>query len=315
MISVIVPMYNSSAYIDECLTALTGQTEKDLEVILVDDCSRDDTVGKARKYPFKIIELKQRLFPGQVRNYGAKNSSGGILLFLDADILLKPDSVERIKSRVLGPATDLFFGSYTRNTPAAGYFSRFQNLISAFRYSKLPQTANFTLSHFCAIKRDVFESVGGYNEKMFYYEDIELGNRLTRKGYLCKCDPGLEVTHLKTYSHSSLVSEYFRKAAAMAGYLKDKDLFAGIKYNGWPFSLKAAAVSSLALLTSFFLIKSSFAFFIFSLSAYFIFVSPFLWYTFRDRGPYFALKSFFVIIEVFTAAFAGMAAGLFSLAR
>lgn len=309
-ISVIIPMYNASGCIESCLSAVLKQTANDLEILLIDDCSTDDTVQKAEKYPFKIIKLEKRLTPAQVRNYGAKNASGNIIVFVDADVVLKPDSVEEIVRAMSRPDTDSVFGIYAEDTPQAGFFSQFQNLLIIYRYKRLPRTTDITCSFFFAIKKSVFEAVGGYNEEMSYYEDIEIGKRLTREGYHCKFDPDLEVTHLKYYNNLSLIKDYFKKSAEAGSYIKREGFSRKVKNNAWPLSIKIAALSGLCSLFSVILIKITLIPLLLFFCIYNVSAASLLFYLVRVRNLAFGLKSYVILFEIYPAFFAGLSYGI-----
>ncbi len=105
-ISVVVPCFNVTAYLDECMEHLLGQTIgiENLEIILVDDASTDN--GATRKlvlqyekeYPDTIIVvlLEQNLRQGGARNTGISYASGEYLVFCDADDWMKLDALEHI---------------------------------------------------------------------------------------------------------------------------------------------------------------------------------------------------------------------------
>lgn len=303
-------MYNASAYIENCLSGISKQTTKDFEVILVDDSSTDDTIQKAKEYPFKILELKERGRPARARNYGAKNASGNILVFVDADVVLKPNSIEKITSVMFEPGTDVISGVYTENTPQTNFFSQLQNLILIYRYSKPPKFVTFTNSSFCAIRRDVFESIGGYDEKMPYYEDIEIGRRLIQKGYRCKLDPELKVTHLKYFSHLGLLRDYFKKTAVSGVYFRRGSFLKKLKGENVPASIKIAGISSGFILLSLGLIKiSAIPLLVFS-SIYFVSIAPLLVFLIKIRNLCFGLKSYFVCFEIFLVSHFGLAYGI-----
>ncbi|MEW6407088.1 MAG: glycosyltransferase [Patescibacteria group bacterium] len=301
-ISIITPMYNASSYIESYFLGVSCQTIKDFEVILVDDCSTDDTILKAKKYPFKIIEIKERQAPAKVRNYGAKNSSCDVLIFVDADIVLEPDSIEKIIESISEPGVDAVSGIYSKNIPRANFFSELQNLIPIYRLLKVPKYTNFINSAFCAIRRNVFEDVGGYDEKMSYYEDIDFGHRLIEKGYKIKFDPNLRVTHLKYYSHLSLLSDYFKKVTASAVY-KRLYLQRKIKNDELPKSLKIAGIAVGFAFLSLFFIKISVIPFMLCLSVYSIAISPLLWFLIKNKNLIFGLKSYFACFEIFLVSF------------
>lgn len=314
-VSVIIPMYNASGCIESCLSAVSKQTAGDLEVLLIDDCSTDDTVQKAQKYPFKMIRTEKRVSPAKVRNYGAKNASGDILVFVDADVMLKPDSVEKIVGAISGPGTDSVFGMYEEATPQAGFFSQFQNLFIVYRYERLPRSTDITCSFFFAIKKSVFEAIGGYNEEMSYYEDIDLGKRLAREGYHCKFDPNLKVAHLKHYDHLGLIKDYIKKSAEVGLYIKREGFSRKVKDNAWPLSIKIAALSGLCLLFSISLVKITFIPFLLFFGIYNVSIAPFLSYLVKSKDLLFGIRSYIVLFEIYPAFLAGLSYGILKRGR
>ena len=70
-VSIIIPMHNATDYIEKCLSGISRQSVENIEVILVDDSSTDDTVKKAEKYGFRIVVLKNGGNPSKARNFGA----------------------------------------------------------------------------------------------------------------------------------------------------------------------------------------------------------------------------------------------------
>lgn len=90
-ISVIIPCYNSERYIEFCIKKLEEQTFKDFEVIVVDDCSTDNTLALLEKIKLnttlylKIVHLEKNSGPGVARNKGIENANGNYLAFCDSD--------------------------------------------------------------------------------------------------------------------------------------------------------------------------------------------------------------------------------------
>jgi len=309
-LSIIVPMHNGSDYIEECLNGILSQTVKNLEVILVDDCSTDDTLKKAERYPFRVISLKKRTRVSHARNYGAKNSRGKILIFVDADVVLPPDAIQRLISALSKPNTDAVSGIYYEDIPQDNFFSQFINLFVIFRYTKPPEFITFIFNCFCAIKREAFEAVGGYNENIAYYEDVEIGHKLTNKGFYCRLDPDIKVIHVKYYSHLSLLLGYFRKAVFGGAYYRDIGSLNALKDDTLPLSIKVASVSAMLMLISLVLAKISLLCFLLFLGVYSISLLPLLFYLIRTRNLIFALKSFFFCFEFFLVCQFGFIWGL-----
>src|SRR5262245_49082716 len=91
-ITVILPVYNGSAFLGRCLTALTASDYPSFDCIVVNDGSIDGSVGIARKFPVRVLDLAGGPFgPAYARNRGAEAARGKILFFVDADVILVPD--------------------------------------------------------------------------------------------------------------------------------------------------------------------------------------------------------------------------------
>jgi glycosyltransferase involved in cell wall biosynthesis len=115
-VSIIVPFRNEAPYLPLFLHSLEQQTFKNFEVVLLDDASTDAGLSIVRDWCVKD-ERRRRWFteevcsggnPGVLRNYGARVSRGEVLVFLDADMILFPDTLERLVRPILNgvvPAT------------------------------------------------------------------------------------------------------------------------------------------------------------------------------------------------------------------
>ena len=97
-VSIVVPVYNSSKYLDECIKSICNQTHKNLEIILIDDGSTDDSKEICRSYANndKRIKFYSRKNSGvsNTRNFGISNATGDYIAFVDSDDFLKNDFVE-----------------------------------------------------------------------------------------------------------------------------------------------------------------------------------------------------------------------------
>lgn len=98
-VSIIVPMYNSAKFLDRCVQSLVNQTLKDIEIILVNDASPDNSLELAKAYEeqdarIKVIDLKENIVAS--RNPGIKIAKGAYLGFVDADDWVEPEMYERL---------------------------------------------------------------------------------------------------------------------------------------------------------------------------------------------------------------------------
>jgi glycosyltransferase involved in cell wall biosynthesis len=204
-LSVIVPAYNAEATIRECLERVYASTFQDFEVIVVDDRSSDGTAGIVRSFPCRLIHCAENLGPGNARNLGAARASGRILYFLDADVLVKPETIGNALDAFRShPEYSAIFGSYDK-TPRDNFVSDYKNLLHHYTH----QTSSDEAATFCGgvggIRRDAFFEVGGFDPKWRFMEDVELGGRLHRAGHRICLNRQLQSTHLKRYTLAALV--------------------------------------------------------------------------------------------------------------
>jgi glycosyltransferase involved in cell wall biosynthesis len=103
-VSIIVPVFNCAPYIEDCLASLTTQTETDIEMIVVDDGSRDGSLEIVARLAAKDIRISilsfpsNSGFPGFARNQGIARASGQYIAFLDGDDLYHPRKIESVVS-------------------------------------------------------------------------------------------------------------------------------------------------------------------------------------------------------------------------
>lgn len=98
LISIIIPAYNSAQTLPKCLEHIFNQTYKNIEIIAVNDGSTDNTQKILEKYQdkIKIITQENRGAPA-ARNRGFEISTGEYVIFVDADVNLKPDCLQKMR--------------------------------------------------------------------------------------------------------------------------------------------------------------------------------------------------------------------------
>ena len=111
-VSVIVPFYNVEDYIEKCIKSLLNQTLDDLEIILVNDGSKDNSESIAKKYlneyPKKIIYLeKENGGLGDARNYGIPYAKGEYIAFIDSDDYVEKDMYEQMLKKAEEEQSDM----------------------------------------------------------------------------------------------------------------------------------------------------------------------------------------------------------------
>ena len=115
-ISIIVPIYNASKYLKKCLDSLVNQTKKELEFILINDGSTDDSESIIKSYEDDRIKYFKRSNHGigKTRNFGINKSTGKYIMFLDSDDYLKADACEVLYKRIEKEKLDLVVCDFYR---------------------------------------------------------------------------------------------------------------------------------------------------------------------------------------------------------
>jgi GT2 family glycosyltransferase len=208
-LSIIVPVHNNPSDLRECLTTLARQAPPNAEIIVVDDASTDETPAVAARLGFPILRLRRNSGPAAARNQGARQARGEILLFVDADVVLGHHAVDRFL-RIFAEQADVaaVFGSYDATPRAAGVISRYRNLLHHFVHQNGQANASTFWAGCGAIRRTVFQEIGGFDDRRFprpSIEDIELGHRLRRAGHRILMDKTIQGTHLKRWRLGSLI--------------------------------------------------------------------------------------------------------------
>jgi GT2 family glycosyltransferase len=208
-VSIIVPVRNNPKDLQQCLGALQASSYPNLEVLVVDDgSSTDESVSIGAQMGVRVLTLATNLGPSSARNYGARHARGDVLLFVDCDVLLKPDAVGRVVEDLeQDPLISGVFGSYDDNPQAEGLVSQYRNLLHHYVHQHASPEASTFWAGCGAIRRSVFEQVGGFDDKRYSrcIEDIEFGYRLNRAGHRILLDKKLQVTHLKRWTLRSMI--------------------------------------------------------------------------------------------------------------
>lgn len=203
-VSIIVPVYNNTRDLPECVSALIAASTPETEVIVVDDGSTDETPVVAARMGVRVLRLTTNSGPAAARNYGARHAMGEILFFVDADVVVGPKAVDRIMQVFQDhPELDALFGSYDTRPRASGLVSQYRNLLHHYVHQSGNQDAATFWAGCGAIRRSVFDTVGGFEEARFpesAIEDIALGYRLRQGGYKIFLDKALQCTHLKRWT-------------------------------------------------------------------------------------------------------------------
>ena len=203
--SIIVPVFNRPDEVDELLGSLCSQTQKDFEVLIVEDGSQKTCKDVCDKYA-GILDLhyylKENSGPGQSRNYGAERAQGKWLIILDSDVVLPEGYMASIDSDINHQTSDIAaFGgpdaaheSFTPVQKAISYSMTSFFTTGGIRGGKAKLDKFYPRSFNMGIRRDVYLKLGGFS-KMRFGEDIDFSYRIVEASYQPRLFPEAWVWH------------------------------------------------------------------------------------------------------------------------
>jgi glycosyltransferase involved in cell wall biosynthesis len=208
VISVIVPVRNDPLRLGRCLCALRQSTYAAMEVLVMDDASTDDTPAIAQQLGARVIRMEKCGGPGRARNRGAELAAGRYIMFVDADVCVHPQTIERVMHHFeQEPTLDALFGSYDDKPDDRHFVSQYKNLQHHYVHQRASERATTFWSGCGAIRREVFMRFGGFNVDYGRpsIEDIELGVRLHQAGLKIAVKKDVHATHLKRWTLWGLI--------------------------------------------------------------------------------------------------------------
>ncbi|MEP6714360.1 MAG: glycosyltransferase [Terriglobia bacterium] len=208
----IIPVYNGGDHLDRALTLLGFSEDPPLECIVVDDGSTDDSVAIAKRHGATVLSTEGRCGPARARNIGAEAAKGTILLFIDSDVAVYPETLSKVAAEFAAdPELDAVMGSYDEDPSAPNFMSQYRNLMHCFVHQHSNREATTFWTGCGAIRKHVFMEFGGFD--VSYHaaaiEDIELGYRMSGGGRKLALSPSIRAKHLKRWSMRSMIKADF----------------------------------------------------------------------------------------------------------
>ena len=205
-ISIIIPVHNGAKTLGLCLESVFKSSYPNFECIVVDDCSTDKTIEIAESFDIKALRLDRQQGAAHARNRGAEAAKGDILLFIDADVTIYPNTLEKVAENFENnPTISALFGSYDDQPGHSNFLSQYRNLLHHYIHQTSLEDASTFWTGCGAIRRDVFLKIGQFNEKRRMMEDIEIGYKLKAKNHKIRLVKELIVKHFKHYSFVNLL--------------------------------------------------------------------------------------------------------------
>lgn len=164
-VTVIIPVYNVEKYIDKCLTSLVKQTLKEIEIIVVNDGSPDNSqkiIDKfVKKYPDKVKSyIKENGGQGSARNFGLEKATGEYIGYVDSDDFIETDMYEKLYNKAKENNYDIVFcGNY-----------------DVYEDSEVKKEESIKFKHSTDIENAIFDKIAVWNK--IYKRNILVDNKI-----------------------------------------------------------------------------------------------------------------------------------------
>lgn len=288
-VSIIIPAFNAEKTLEKCLESVFSSMSSLDEVIVVNDASKDQTPNIANKFNCSVVNLLENFGAAHARNQGALLASRDVILFVDSDVLITKDNIEKIREYF---ERNNGVHSVTVNVSddqVCNFFTDFKNLYMNHVISEGERSVNYIYGCFCATRRVGYIS---WPESLRLTEDSLWGYQQKSLGLEIHCLKDQKVIHLKKYDFFSLlkndfsISNYF--AQSFLTFNRWKTLYSNESFGHTSKVQKLSVLLAMAsILTFYFIPFYSLVFFFFWLLINY----KFLMYTYTRRGSAFFIKS------------------------
>ena len=215
-LSVIIPSYNEEKYIEKTLKALKEQDYKNMEIIVVDSSTSEETRIISKKYADRTILLDERGV-SKARNLGAQNASGDILIFIDADTIMEKGTLTEITRKFEIDKNVVCVCAYVDVESSIGsrlLFKSVSEMVWLLAKIGLPLFYGSCVAY----RRTAFEKIC-FSERLITCEDIDLSRRARRLGK-CVLDRKARVlTSARRVEKGGIIKTVFFHIQNLANYL------------------------------------------------------------------------------------------------
>lgn len=308
-VSVIIPAYNSSVALIRLLASLKKSRFKEFEVIIGDDCS-DEPLSELCSgavsrvsFPVRFVRLTKNHGPAGARNAAATKAHGAVLVFLDSDVEVYPDTIGQIakKFRDDDDLTALT-GVWDKDQRTNRFFPQYKALRDwSYWINERDSDGYYYLfsTRIAALRRLVFTRLGGFNTAFRQMEDVEITYRIARR-YAIIFASDVRVHH-EFEGFWSVAKKYFWRSFYWTRLYSARKKFDPVATTLWE---SVAAISGVGSIATF--IVGVFIYFLYPMpwvrvialfaSVFLLFVHvfllrKFLMFIYREKGTVFTLKA------------------------
>lgn len=224
MVTVIIPNFNREKVVLRAIESVLKQTYKDFELLVVDDCSTDDSchlISKIKDSRLKLIKLPENLGAAGARNFGIKYSSNKYISLLDSDDYFEPNFLEASLKAMENSSDDIGFSwtgvRYKENSKEKDFI--WQPIRKKSPYLTFLTSLHIGTNSGITIKKEVFKEVGLFNSDLPAAEDTDFFLRVT-KFYDYIIIPEI-LTNIERDSNDRLSKNFIKIALAYNQFLPD----------------------------------------------------------------------------------------------
>ena len=181
-VSIIIPVYNTENYIENCVESVLNQSYEDIEILVVNDGSTDSTGSILEKYRNRIqIFSKKNAGTASALNMGIKNMTGEWFKWLSADDLLKPDAIEKLVLEIKKLGNDaqnrIFYSNYDLIDKNGHQIDVFEgpnyNSLEPFERNVILLDHYYGNGTTSIMHKSIFDECGMFDEILEYKDDYE----------------------------------------------------------------------------------------------------------------------------------------------
>lgn len=230
LVSVVIRCYNEAEHIGRLLTGIQRQSLRDLEIIIVDSGSTDETIAVASRYPTKVLTIPKEEFSfGRSLNLGCQEAKGEFIVIASAHIYpVYNDWLATLLAPFIDPQVALSYGKQRGN-----HVTKYAEHRVFARW--FPEQSNADQGHaFCnnanaAIRRTLWQQLS-YDETLTGLEDIDWAKRALQQQYKIAYTAEAEVIHVHNESPTRIYNRYQREAIAL------KRIYPQEHFSYWDFA-------------------------------------------------------------------------------
>ncbi|HEU4592610.1 MAG TPA: glycosyltransferase [Steroidobacteraceae bacterium] len=191
LISIVVPAHNEARFLRGLLQSIRRFVPGDVETVVVDNGSSDDTSSIARDHGCLVTKLDRRAFPSVARNAGVRASSGEVLVFLDADVEVTAEWGMTLTAMIdsLRAHPMVVTGDQYHISQRPGWLER------VWFDSLRAKTPTYIDGGNLITTRQLFDKIGGFAEHLETSEDVDFCTRAVSHGAQLQVNPGFKVFH------------------------------------------------------------------------------------------------------------------------